>query len=160
MSSSPDYRMQRNVAAMVGRGRVKYVNDAGVVQVMQVQMNGLETPDNRYRVPEFGFTSNPPFDSDVIALHVAGDRSAGVILGTNHQKSRPTGLSAGETMIYSQDGKQVYLTASGGIVVEAKGQSVTVNNATTVTVNAAQEISLISQTKVAITAPLVSINGS
>jgi phage gp45-like len=32
-------------------------------------------------------------------------------------------------MLYSEDGKQVYMTADGGIVVEAKGQDVVVNNA-------------------------------
>lgn len=142
MSSVPDYRMHRSVASIVGRGRVKYVSDSGVVQILQVQMNGLEIPDNRYRVAEFGFTSNPPIDSDVIALHVAGDRSAGAVIGTNHQASRPTGLSAGESMIYSQDGKQIYLTADGGIVVEAKGQDVVVNDAANVTWNCTGDFTL------------------
>ncbi|MBB3256856.1 phage baseplate assembly protein V [Paraburkholderia bannensis] len=152
MSSVPDYRMRRNVDSIVGRGRVKYVNDSGVVQVIQVQMNGLETADNRYRVAEFGFTSNPPIDSDVIALHVAGERSAGAVIGTNHQSSRPTGLEAGESMIYSQDGKQVYLTADGGIIVEAKGQNVVVNDAENVTCNARGTLT--------VNAPTIVLNGN
>jgi phage baseplate assembly protein V len=167
MSGAPDYRMQRNVASIVGRGRVRFVNDAGVVQVMQVQMNGLETPDNRYRVAEFGFTSNPPNDSDVVALHVAGDRSAGVVLGTNHQPSRPTGLQPGETMLYSEDGKYVYMTASGGIVVEAKGQDVVVNDARDVTWNCSGDFTLncggkfniVAPSGVNVTAPTVKSSG-
>lgn len=152
MSSSPDYRMKRNVAAIVGRGRVKFVNDGGAVQILQVQLNGLETPDNRYRVAEFGFTSNPPIDSDAIALHVAGDRSAGVVLGTNHQASRPTDLPAGATMIYSEDGKSVYLTADDGIIIEAKGQNVVVNDAANVTCNASGTLT--------INAPTIVLNGN
>ncbi|WP_433693205.1 phage baseplate assembly protein V [Paraburkholderia phenoliruptrix] len=127
--------LQRKVKAIIGRGRVKFVDDSGSVQKVQVLMNGIETPDNRYRVPEFGFTSNPPEDSDVIAVHIDGDRSAGAVLGTNHQPSRPKGLQPGETMLYSQDGKSVFLTASGGIIVEAKGQDVIVNDARNVTWN-------------------------
>lgn len=143
MSGSPDYGMRRNIASIVGRGRVKYVDDSGVVQVLQVLMNGLETPDNRYRVAEFGLASNPPIDSDVIALHVGGDRSAGAVVGTNHQPSRPTGLQPGETMLYSEDGKYVYLTASGGISVFANGQPVNVTGATTVTINASTKVRMV-----------------
>jgi phage baseplate assembly protein V len=140
------------VRAIIGRGRVKFVDDSGSVQKMQVLMNGIETSDNRYRVPEFGFTSNPPVDSDVIAVHVAGDRSAGAVLGTNHQPSRPTGLQSGETMLYSQDGKSIYLTASGGIVVEAKGQNVVINDASNVTCNASGTLT--------INAPSIVLNGN
>lgn len=135
MSGTMLERAQRSIMALVGRGRVKFVDDSGVVQKIQVSMNGLETPDNRLRVAEFGYTSNPPEESDAIVLHVAGDRTGGAVIGTNHQPSRPTGLQPGETMLYSEDGKSVYLTASGGIVVEAKGQDVVVNDARNVTWN-------------------------
>ncbi|MGN6589302.1 MAG: phage baseplate assembly protein V [Sphingomicrobium sp.] len=134
--------LQRKVRAIIGRGRVKFVDDSGPVQKVQVLMNGIETPDNRYRVPEFGLTSNPPEDSDVIAVHLDGDRSAGAVIGTNHQLSRPRGLQPGETMLYSQDGKSVYLTSSGGIVVEAKGQDVVVNDARNVTWNCTGDFTL------------------
>ncbi len=147
------------VLGIIGRGRVKFVDDSGPVQEMQVLMNGIETPDNRMRVPEFGFTSNPPEDSDVIAVHIAGDRSAGAVLGTNHQPSRPTGLQPGETMLYSEDGKYVYLTAAGGIVVEAKGQPVTVNNASNVTVNCSGIFKIVAPGGVQIVAPTVTSTG-
>ncbi|HBD37517.1 MAG TPA: baseplate assembly protein, partial [Cupriavidus sp.] len=113
------------------------------VQMMQVKLNALETRDNTPRVGEFGHASNPPVGSDAIVVFLGGDRSNGVVLGTVHQPSRPTGLAPGESMLYSQDGKRVYLTASGGIVVEAKNQAVTVNNATTVTINASAKVRMV-----------------
>ncbi|MGF6549304.1 phage baseplate assembly protein V [Paraburkholderia youngii] len=134
--------LQRRVRSIFWRARVKFVDDSGPAQKMQVLLNGLATPDNRLRAAEFGFTSNPPIDSDAIALHVAGDLSAGVVIGTNHQPSRPKGLRPGETMLYSEDGKSVYLTASGGIVVEAKGQDVAVNDAANVTWNCSGDFTL------------------
>lgn len=128
---------------LFGRGRVTYVDDSGPVQKMQVRMNGLITSDNRLRLAEFGFTSNPPIGADVLALHIAGDNGSGAVFATNHQQSRPKGLLAGESMLYSQDGKYVYMTASGGIVVEAKGQAVTVNDATIVTINASSKVRMV-----------------
>ncbi|WP_420955208.1 phage baseplate assembly protein V [Burkholderia gladioli] len=119
---------------LFGRGRVTLVDDSGPVQIVQLRMNGLEVPAGRFRVPEFGFSSNPPVGSDALALHVAGDRSAGAVVGTNHQESRPRGLAPGESILYSQDGKCIYLKG-GVIVVEAKGQDVVVNDAANITLN-------------------------
>jgi phage baseplate assembly protein V len=127
-------------SALFTRGRITFVDDGGPIQVVQVQMNALDLPTDRYRLPEFGLTSNPPIDSDALVAHMAGDRSSGIVLGTNHQPSRPTGLAAGETMLYSQDGKYVYMTASGGISVFANGQPVNVTGATTVTIVASVEV--------------------
>lgn len=136
-------RVARRVLLSLARALVTTVNDSGGVQMMQVKLNALETRDNTPRVPEFGLASNPPVGSDAIVVFLGGDRSNGVVLGTVHQPSRPKNLAPGETMLYSQDGKYVYLTASGGIVVEAKGQAVTVNDATTVTINAATKVRMV-----------------
>ncbi|KWN77056.1 phage baseplate assembly protein V [Burkholderia stagnalis] len=133
-------RVARRVLLSLARALVTTVNDAGGVQMMQVKLNPLETRDNTPRPAEFGLTSNPPIGSDAFVVFLGGDRSNGVVLGTVHQPSRPKNLAPGETMLYSQDGKYVYMTASGGIVVEAKGQSVTVNDATTVTINASSAV--------------------
>lgn len=135
-------RVARRVLLLLARALVTTVNDSGGVQMMQVKMNALETRDNTPRPAEFGLTSNPPVNSDAFVVFLGGDRSNGVVLGTVHQPSRPKGLAPGETMLYSQDGKRIYLTASGGIVVDAKNQAVTVNNATTVTINAATEVDM------------------
>ncbi len=144
-------RVANRVLLSLARALVTTVNDAGGVQMMQVKLNALETRDNTPRIPEFGLTSNPPVGSDAIVVFLGGDRSNGVVLGTVHQASRPKNLGPGETMLYSQDGKYVYLTASGGIVVEVKNQAVTVNDATTVTINAA--------TKVRMVTPLLEVTG-
>lgn len=152
-------RLFRRVQMLFGRGRITFVDDSGSVQEMQVKMSDWETLDNRIRVAEFGFTSNPPINSDALALHIAGDRTSGAVFATNHQPSRPTGLKAGETMLYSQDGKSVYITASGGIVVEAKGQNVVVNNAANVTCNCSGVYKVVAPGGVQFVTPLVSSTG-
>lgn len=140
------------VRNLFGRGRVTLVDDTGPVQMVQLRMNGIERPSSRYRVPEFGFSSNPPDGSDALALHVAGDRSAGAVIGTNHQPSRPRGLAPGESILYSEDGKSVYLK-NGSIVVEAKGQDVVVNDAANVTWNCSGDFKIVAGGKFSVVAP-------
>lgn len=130
----------RRIQLMHGKGRITRVDDSGPVQMLQVQLNAFETRDRTPRLAEFGFTSNPPLQSDVEMDFIAGDRSNGVAIATGHQSSRPTGLNEGESMLYDLWGKSVWLTKDGGIVVEAKNSPVTINNATTVTINAAEKI--------------------
>lgn len=136
-------RLFTRLRGLFGRGRVTYVNDSGTVQKIQVKGSDLATSDNRMRLAEFGLTSNPPNGSDVVYCAVAGDPGDVAVIGTNHQPSRPTGLQPGETMLYSQDGKYVYMTASGGISVFANGQPVNVTDATTVTINATTKVRMV-----------------
>ncbi|SSW66600.1 hypothetical protein AVE30378_02139 [Achromobacter veterisilvae] len=144
---------------MVGRGRVAYVDDSGPVQIMQVRASGLELADRRVRPQEFGLTSNPPFDSDAVLLSVAGDRSATMVTGVNHQGSRPRGLKPGETKLYSLDGKYIYLTAGDGLVVDAQGQDVVVNNARDVTWNLSGKLTIAAPGGIDLKAPEVRATG-
>ncbi|HEM7839794.1 TPA: phage baseplate assembly protein [Burkholderia multivorans] len=152
-------RLARRVLLLVGRARVKLVNDAGAVQLLQVQVNELETIDNLRRLAEFGFTSVPPKDSDVAIVFIGGDRSNGVVVATGHQASRPKGLNPGESMIYTQDGKRIYLTASGGIEIDAKGQPVTVDNASDVTWNCSGKFKVVAPGGVEFDTPTFSSTG-
>lgn len=133
-------RLARLVSTAIGRARVTTTNDSGNVQFVQVQVNDLETIDNLPRVAEFGLTSVAPDGSDVVMVNLGGGRNNAVVVATGHQESRPKGLKAGETMLYSQNGKYVYLTASGGISVFANGEPVNVAGASTVTINASEKI--------------------
>lgn len=135
-------RLWRRVQLMSNWGRVTFSDDSRSAQLLQVKLNDSETRDDTPRIAEFGLTSRPPEGSDVLVVFLGGDRSKGVVVATAHQASRPKGLLVGETMLYDLWGKSVYLTKDGGIVVEAKGAPVTVNNATTVTINAAESVEL------------------
>ncbi|MBV2180884.1 MAG: phage baseplate assembly protein V [Castellaniella sp.] len=152
-------RLFRRIQMLVGRGRVTQVDDSGPVQLLQVQASGLELADKRVRPQSFGLTSNPPAGSDAAMLSVSGDRSAAMVVGVNHQASRPRNLAPGESKLYSQDGKYVYMTASGGIVVEAKGQDVVVNNAHNVTWNLSGKLTIAAPGGIDLQTPLVKASG-
>ncbi len=144
-------RLWRRIQLVTGWARITFSDDSKTCQTLQVKLNDSETRDNTPRVAEFGLASRPPVGSDVVVVFLGGDRSKGVVVATGHQSSRPTGLSEGETQVYDLWGKSVYLTANDGIVVEAQGTPVTVNNATTVTINAA--------VKVLMKTPLLEVTG-
>jgi phage baseplate assembly protein V len=144
-------RLSRRIWMMIGRGKIMTGDDSGPVQLLQIKLGEDEIRDKTKRLAEFGFASMPPDGSDGIAIFPAGDRSAGVIIATGHQASRLTGLQPGESALYDAFGKYIKLT-SAGIVVEANGQSVTVNNASTVDVTAT--------TSVTITSPSTKITGT
>lgn len=145
---------------IIGRGRVTRVDDSGPVQTMQVQMSGFELPDNRVRTSEFGLASNPPVGSEVVAVAITGDRTAGMVVGSNHQPSRPRNLLAGETKIYCQDGKFIHLTAAGGIIIEANGQNVVINNAANVAVTCSGTFTITAPGGIILDTPSVSATGN
>ena len=131
--------LSNRMRMLVGRGRITTSNDSGNVQTHQVNVSPMETGDARQRIAEFGFSSMPPVGSDALLLFMTGDRTTGLVIGTAHQASRPRGLNAGETIIYSVDGKHV-LIANDHIEVKANGQPVSVTGATTCTIQASTEV--------------------
>lgn len=135
-------RMMRRIQLATSWGRVTFSDDSKTAQLLQVKLNDSETRDGTPRIAEFGFTSRPPSGSDALVVFLGGDRTKGVVVATAHQASRPTQLREGESMVYDLWGKSIYLTQSGGIIVDAKDTPVTVNNATTVTINAAQAVQM------------------
>jgi len=133
-------RLYRQVRMLLGIGRVTSMTDTGVTQMIQYQ-TPMEVRDNTVRLAEFGFSSGLPAGTDVIIGFLGGDRSNAVIIASNHQSYRPTGLNPGETLLYSQWGQTIKLMQSG-IVINANNQPVTVNNATTVIINAATGVQM------------------
>ncbi|MBN9096087.1 MAG: phage baseplate assembly protein [Pandoraea pnomenusa] len=155
----PMQRMIRRALTAFARALLSAVNDSGGVQVVQISLSSTEVRDGSPRIAEFGFSSNPPAGSDCVVAFLGGDRTKGIVIGTCHQPSRPQNLRPGETILHSQDGKSVYLTASGGIVVEAKGQPVVVNDASDVTWNCSGKFKLVAPGGVEIDAPIVQSTG-
>ncbi|MHA3359051.1 phage baseplate assembly protein domain-containing protein [Yersinia enterocolitica] len=142
-------KLYRQIKMMIGVGRVTGSSDGGTIQTVQYQ-TPLEVRSDTPRLAEFGFSSGLPANTDVVIGFLGGDRSSAVIIGSNHQSFRHTGLNTGETVIYSQWGQYVKLTETG-IIIEANDQPVTVNNATEVTINASG--------KVRLNTPLLEVSG-
>lgn len=125
------------LAGIIGIGRVTAQSDGDSVQRVQ-----YETPlevASAPRLSEFGFSSALPANTDVVLAFLAGDRSNPVIIASNHQAYRHSGLNSGEVAVYNQWGLNIVLTENG-ILVNANGKDVKVNNATNVTISASESI--------------------
>lgn len=125
------------IAGMLGIGRITSQKDSGEIQNVQYQ-TPLEVASSP-RMADFGFSSGLPAGSDVVIAFIGGDRSSPVVIASNHQGYRRTGLKSGETAIYNQWAMEVLLTENG-VFIDAKGKDVEVNNATNVTINASEGV--------------------
>lgn len=125
-------KIWRRMQLVIARGRITTGNDAGPVQTQQVQIGQLETRDNSLRVAEYGFNSMPLPGCHAIMVFVGGDRSNGVILGTNDQSHRLKNLQPGEVAIYDDQGQSVYLTRAG-IVINGGGLPISITNTPEIT---------------------------
>lgn len=133
--------IRRRVQGVIGRGRVTACDDSDGIQRLQVSLNPGEVRDGTPNVQHYGFTSSPPPGTDVLAAFVDGDRSNGAVIGTNNRRFRKKGLAAGDSAMYDAAGKFVHLSAAG-LVINAQGQPVVIQNASSVTITAATEIIL------------------
>lgn len=134
-------RLWQRIMMSTAQCIINTVIDSGGIQIVQLGLGGGAVKDNTPRMQEYGFTSNPPPGTFAIALFVGGDTSNGVVVATDNIGVRPTGLAPGEAKMYDNLGKYFYLSAAG-IVIEANGMPVTVNNATHVTINASDKVTM------------------
>lgn len=136
-------QLSTRIAGILGIGRVTKQSDGGKIQKVQYQ-TPLEVADAS-RMTEFGFSSALPAGSDVLLGFLGGDRSNPVIFASNHQAYRHKNLNPGESVLFNQWGLYVLMTEKG-IVVEANGEDVTVNNARNITATATESVKLITPT--------------
>jgi len=150
-----DYR--RRIANLLGVGRLTVLDDTGPTQLVQTDEGAFvpgepvkKLSDRVPRIFEFGFTSYPPMKSEVILCRLGGNRSLQIVIGTNHQPSRPRDLKEGDAAIYDVRGARIWLSEDG-IIIDGAGLPMTIQNAPTITVKA--------ETKVRIESPLVEVTG-
>lgn len=119
------------------RGKLGLVDSSLDVQRVQVQGLAGEMLQDVELIQQFGFTSYPPADADVVVIPLGGNTSHGVVLATEHGSYRLKSLGEGEVAVYDQ---------SGSSIVLKKGKLIEIN-CDNLVINAAQ--------KVQITTPLV-----
>ena len=126
-------RAMNGLKMALGRGRVQLTKDDGPVQMVQVQMSAKELMDMA-RLSEFGLASRIPQNGDVAAIFLNAERTWGIVIASGHQKYRFKLQNDGEVALYDAFGKSVLL-GKDGIVVDAGGKPVTLNDTGDVTLN-------------------------
>ena len=98
---------------MIGRGTVTNSEDGGPVRKLQVRIHDDELHDNVTQVQEYGFASRPLAGCDALLSFIGGDRTAGIVHGTNDQRYRPKNLQPGDVVVYDWRGNWIKLSAAG-----------------------------------------------
>lgn len=100
------------------RALIKRVNAS--TPTAKIQVDGLsgETGQDFELMQSFGFTSNPPVDTQAVVLALGGKTSHSVIIATENGAYRVKSLQSGEVAIYNQDGAQITLKKGKIIDVE------------------------------------------
>lgn len=107
--------LQNRVLLLVGRGILMAVNDSQKIQQMQITLLADEVKDQVESFAHFGFTSNPPPNSEIIMLSVGGSRDNGVVIASENRESRLKGLEPGESALYNISGKYIWMKKDNNI---------------------------------------------
>jgi phage baseplate assembly protein V len=99
--------IHRRVMNMVARGVVEQSDDEPGMQQLQVSLLRDEGKVKVERMQNYGFSSNPPVDTETLVVFIGGGRDHGVIVGTDDRASRFTGLEPGEVAVYSNEGDSI-----------------------------------------------------
>jgi phage baseplate assembly protein V len=129
--------LARWAANYLGIGHATVVDDTGELQLLQVTERAKgrgfadRVTDKIRRVAEYGFSSVPPADTEVLVLRRGGDRAQPIVVGTSHRPSRKKNLQPGDVALY-RDGGAFVLLAADRIEIDAAGHDVVVRNASKV----------------------------
>jgi phage baseplate assembly protein V len=142
-------RLYRRAMMMIAPVQITTTDDTGLIHKAQIGVKS--TPEMMDGVPvalHYGFHANMPPKTDAVAIFGNGLRANPVIVGTNHQPSRPTKYAAGEVALYSMFGAVIKLdknnqlnatsqtaamTASDDFTVASSNGNVNLNGKSTVT---------------------------
>lgn len=100
-------RLMSQVRNLVSVGHIRLVDDSGEQQLVQVNINRggpdelEEVIDDVPRMAHYGFAYCPPDGSEVVVLHIGGNRTAGIAIATGYREARPRDLQPGEAMLFN-----------------------------------------------------------
>lgn len=137
--------MMRTFLNLFGVGHATLIDDDGEVQKLQLTERAAgsgfkdRVTDKVRRVMEFGFTSVPPIDSEVLVIGLLSDRSGRVAIATSHRPSRIKGLKPGDVALYDVRGARIVLTEDG-LQIDCAGLAASIENCTTLTIKASEKV--------------------
>lgn len=117
--------LYRRIILATGRGILKSVNDKAKRQFTQITALNGEVKNNVERIQNYGVTSHPPKQSQVLFVCMGGNRDHPVVLAAEDLASRPKDLKEGEVCIYTDEGDKI--TLSRGRKIDIETATLTIN---------------------------------
>lgn len=148
--------LKRKVLLSIAHGIIQASKDDGDLQFIQATFLEGETKSDVRKMHHFGFNSHAPAGSECIAVSVAGNREASVVIATENREFRFKNLGEGEVAIYSKDGDYIHL--KDGNAIDIKTKTLTIDAETEVTVNT-KTANVNATTAAKITSPTTTVDG-
>lgn len=119
--------LRSRILGMVSRGVVRRVNDGPMLQELDVDLLGKTPKTGQARrgalaaehFHPYGLSSSPLPGSEAALVFCQGDPAHPLVVAVSDRRERPTGLSAGEVVLYSNAGQRVHLKADGTLRVSS-----------------------------------------
>lgn len=133
--------IRSRIAAMIGRGILKLVDDAKKMQLLQADFLDQETRDSLEHFQPYGFTYNPLPGGEVLAVFPGGNREHGIVIAVSDRRYRFKPVAPGEVALYTDEGDVIHFKR--GQILEIKTKTLKIS----------------ATTKVEIESPMVDIAG-
>lgn len=111
--------LRDTVMLLTGKAVIKMVDDSQGIQSVQLSALAGETLDKVPRIQNFGFTSNPPVNSEAIIISLGGQRENVAVITADNREFRFKDLAPGESAFYTDDGTVIHLKKGGLVDVVA-----------------------------------------
>lgn len=107
--------LKRSIRLTIGRCVLDSIADSHGIQVAKVELFSDETLEME-RFQNYGFSSNPPSQSEGICVFVGGNREHGICLGLDNRNLRPKGqVPEGGAAVYDATGIKLLLKNDGTV---------------------------------------------
>lgn len=110
--------LQRRIQGMLQRGTVKTVDDALMLQTLDVEMHHGFSPTKVEHWQPYGFHFHPQAGSEVLVGALGGNQDHLMVLGTANRQHRPKNLAPGDVQIYREGGATMTMKAGGEIEIK------------------------------------------
>ena len=107
------------------RGKVNVVNSEEPIQRLQLSGLADETLQDLELMQSFGFTSNPPAETEAIVIPLGGATTHGIVIATENGNFRIKSLQPGEVAVYNESGASITLKKGKIINIDCSALNIT-----------------------------------
>jgi len=119
--------IRNRIRIMINKAVLNLVDDSTGIQLIQADIVEDSTKDKIPRIQQYGFTSVPKKDAQVILACLNGNRSNSIALAVDDSRYRVKNLSDGNVAIYDCNGNMVKLTDDGMELAIYSGKDLVIN---------------------------------
>lgn len=111
--------LSQRVRLAITKALVDAVDDTTALQLLKIRALDSEVLEAVENIQQYGFSSVPPKDSELLVAEIGGSRDHLVAIASDNSAGRPTGSESGEVSVWSEHGQRIYHKADGSTVIEA-----------------------------------------